>query len=290
MKTKYAHNQKLINELYGRNFKLESLISEVSDAPEGMGTLDAASARVYTSFTKGQKKSDEIDAAKEVLLNNAATALLNDPNYDANGFNKDTFMLTMLGMEKKSPNNRVLKDPVVKQAMRKYRSEYENKKEGEVETLAATAAKSAEKAQSKPAQTKSKKKLSSSGVAKVKEIQRIIGATDDGDWGNKTTEKWKAWITSDAVAAALKGGYHEDTLTPDYLEKNKGDAAGIAKRAGYKDNLDGVLKFIKYLKTQDDEGTSVDASELKENNTLSNNIKFGESRGSLYRKRYYGRY
>ena len=39
MKTKYAHNQKLINKLYGRNFKLESLISEASDAPEGLDPI-----------------------------------------------------------------------------------------------------------------------------------------------------------------------------------------------------------------------------------------------------------
>lgn len=282
MKTKYTHNQKLINELYGRNFKLESLISEVSDAPEGMGTLDAASARVYTSFTKGQKKSDELDAAKEVLLNNAATALLNDPNYDANGFNKDTFMLTMLGMEKKSPNNRVLKDPVVKQAMRKYRSEYENKKEGEVETLAATAAKSAEKAQSKPGQTKSKKKLSSSGVTKVKEIQRIIGATDDGDWGNKTTEKWKAWVDNN-LTELMELGMSQGVVGPiseTEITSRKNNAAKLAEfifNDSKKKNLAGVLELCKAIDT-------------KNESVKFRGMTLSESRGSLYRKRYYGRY
>ena len=119
----------------------------------------------------------------------------------------------------------------------------DEKQAKEVEDAAAS---SKPKAKPKP----KKKGLSTSAKDKVKKIQVIIGASADGSWGPKTTTAWKTWIVSDRVKNALKDGYHDNTLTPDYLESNKGKAAVIAKKAGYSADLDGVLDFVNYLVTQ----------------------------------------
>ena len=112
--------------------------------------------------------------------------------------------------------------------------------------------KEAGKAVSKETQVKKKKGLSTSAKDKVKKIQEIIGASADGSWGPKTTTAWKTWIVSDSVKNVLKGGHNinDASLTPDYLESNKGKAAVIAKKAGYSADLDGVLSFVMMLATQ----------------------------------------
>ena len=109
---------------------------------------------------------------------------------------------------------------------------------------------------------KKKKGLSSSGKTKVKKIQNIIGAEEDGSWGPKTTTAWKAWIVSQETKKGIEKAGMDNVLTPQFLSDNKGKAATIAKKAGKTANLDGVLELaelIEYYNKQmrsSDEGSS----------------------------------
>lgn len=119
-------------------------------------------------------------------------------------------------------------------------------------------------------------KESSSFSKKTQEIQKImVDLIDnpqieeikvDGKWGPKTSEMWEKWITQSIIVDAATGfGGAENALGSEYIEKNKSNAAKIAKKAGFGGNLQGVLDLVRKIR-----------DEVKDNRKSSNRVDFSK--------------
>ena len=143
----------------------------------------------------------------------------------------------------------------------------------------------------------------SSSNPKVKEIQKIVGARTDGIWGRETEGKAAQFVKDRVTAMKVDGKDQRGTALSsaidrifkvswqnnidrvenvEYVEK-KADAAAakvfFTKEKYprlFKPTIDGYLEFLRFI----DQRAKANVNEMV----------ISESRGSLYRKRYYGRY
>ena len=213
MRRRFNHNARVIQELYGRNFSLESLLNEdetknddTADVKISDATKDTVITRIKNVF-KNKNKSVSDDAIQQkglinIIVNKASITDEDNPNII---------------------NDKIarIQDEDINKAIAA--GEKEAKTGGGTKTGGAT-----------------------SKTDKIKEIQTIIGTEPDGKWGPKTNAAWKTWVTSNKEKIIE---YLKDT-NPD--EKGDGienlQAAELAGKGGHDKTLDGVYEFCIAIK------------------------------------------
>ncbi len=297
----------LLKEATGTNENVEDIRAA---AEKGLADLDQAQKDAKDTSKRLKSKSEATPAALKKIVDGAKKA----------GEGKED-------MEKMKAELRYYSLRGVTFQLRNGKGTYTIKTlDGETTTLSASdvgaapseeikKAAEASKKVSQAASKASKKSSKSSGggsAAKIKNIQKIVGTEVDGKWGGDTTEKWKAWISSEegmrgvAALAKEKGVELKESKTikrlelrslletsaffpylneeeepeesnvetadtesdsestaagkdpkieipgtvKDYIEKNKGSAATIAKALGYTGNLSGVNQLANDIKSK----------------------------------------
>lgn len=218
MRRRFNHNARVIQELYGRNFSLESLLNEdeaktddTADVKISDATKDTVISRIKNVF-KSKNKSVSDNAIQQKGLINIIVSrgeITNKDTPDAIG-------------EKIAS----IRDEDIEKAIAVGEEEAKTgggSSGGSAKTGGAT-----------------------SKTDKIKEIQKIIGADSDGKWGPKTNAAWKTWVTSnkDKIIKYLQDTNKDET--GDGIENLQ--AAELAGKGGHDKNLDGVYDFCIAIK------------------------------------------
>jgi len=123
-----------------------------------------------------------------------------------------------------------------------------------------------------------KKILLENKTTDIKFIQKTIGAKDDGIWGDKTDEKWVAWVDKniDALIKASGGGIKKDTALK--FKENAAQLASLVLNDPSKKSISGVAEMVKLV--QDPEAIKNKQATEKKAKNLSTGGKLVALKGS----------
>lgn len=247
MKRRFNHNAKIIQELYGRNFSITSLLNENVFTDDNVNFLT-------TSYIKYVEK-DGIKVTDIAKKGGDFESQLKKRRPQLNMGDAIAFLTKLDDLTEKDPEIIAMEDPGSnRQPYDRLASQVaaslskSNQSSGETQGNAAT--------EEKPSPPKGKGKKPNS---KVKAIQEFIDPDEkytksNGFWTQKTNDAWYAWCGSSDFYDLLRevsdskiSQENKNKLTRYGANLNKQKAHITAQQAGFTPNLDGVYNFVMAL-------------------------------------------
>jgi hypothetical protein len=276
MKRKFAHNTRLIQELYGNNFNVLSLLNE-DKGNKLLGKITGKLKDLKQSIKKGKVPTGD---GKYVSFSDAIKMLEKELDegpglqraMQIENISQQLAYVVNNNKEQKSKFD-AINDRASKIVDEKTKGLSGSKKQ--------KAKEKAGKVTDKIPNEKAVDIKSKSKNEKISVIQKAIGTNADGKWGPKTNDAWHEWVANNwnKINKLIDSEEKKLSGTNEDMEIK---AHELSKAAGFTADLNGVASLAIEIQQS--------PSSLNEIKTLSGNMFVTKSRGQLYRERYFGRY